>query len=194
MISSNAFLGIAASVIGIIAYVPYFRGIFSGKTKPHAFSWLVWSVLTGISFAIQLVEGGGPGAWPIGITSVACSAVFILALIKGDRSFPFFDWASLTVAFVALALWLVTSEPIPSVILICMTDAVGYFPSFRKGFLKPFEETATTFALDEVKLILSLFALDTFSIATTLYPLVILILNGLYVLMLLIRRVQLKKS
>src|SRR5580698_5703228 len=59
-------LGASAILIGCISYVPYFRTIFSGKTKPHAFSWLVWGILTAIAFGGQIVGKGGAGAWVTG--------------------------------------------------------------------------------------------------------------------------------
>ncbi len=78
------FLGYLAVIIGIVSYVPYITNIFRGKTKPHAFSWLVWSVLTGIAFAAQVVEHGGAGSWITGSTALTCVVIFILALFKGN--------------------------------------------------------------------------------------------------------------
>jgi hypothetical protein len=79
-------LSTLAIIISIIAYIPYFRDIFKGKTKPHAFSWLIWSVMLTIAFIAQLVEEGGAGAWVTGATAILCSAVFTLALFKGGEA------------------------------------------------------------------------------------------------------------
>jgi hypothetical protein len=181
-------LGALAVAIGLAGYVPYFRDIFRGKTKPHAFSWLVWSVLTGIAFAAQVTENAGAGSWITGITALACFAIFLLALVRGQRSFPVFDWISLIIAFVSMLLWWVTKEPTVSVILVSLIDAIGFLPTFRKGFQKPFEETAITFALSAIKFIPALIALETYTISTWLYPASLVLMNGLFVIMLLIRR------
>jgi hypothetical protein len=54
-----ALIAVAMTITG---YFFYFRDIFASKTKPHAFSWLVWAVLTGIAFFGQLSDNAGPGA------------------------------------------------------------------------------------------------------------------------------------
>lgn len=81
------FLGYLAVVIGIVSYIPYITNIFRGKTKPHAFSWLVWAVLTGIAFAAQIVENGGAGTWVIEATALTCMVIFILALFMCNSFF-----------------------------------------------------------------------------------------------------------
>ena len=51
----HAVIGGAATVIGVVGYVPYFRDIFRGTTKPHPFSWFLWALLAGIAFAAAVV-------------------------------------------------------------------------------------------------------------------------------------------
>ena len=75
-------LGAVAIIIGFISYLPYFRDIFKGKTKPHAFSWLIWAILTAIGFAGQISDNAGPGSWALGFT-----ALFIWFITKGRNSY-----------------------------------------------------------------------------------------------------------
>jgi hypothetical protein len=191
MIDYKESLGLIAILIGLVSYVPYFINIFRGKTKPHAFSWLIWAVLTGIAFAAQVTEKGGAGSWVTGVTALACFFIFVLALFKGFRHFPVFDWLTLAIACVSIIIWKLTNDPTISVILITVIDAIGFLPTFRKGFMRPFEETATTFTLSAIKFVPALFALESFTIATWLYPASLVLMNGLFVCMLLIRRKQL---
>ena len=55
MLEYKIILGVAAVLIGIAAYIAYFRNIFAGKTKPHAFSWLVWGIPALETFSIATV-------------------------------------------------------------------------------------------------------------------------------------------
>ena len=194
MLDYKDILGGSAVVIAYIGYALYFRDLLKGTTKPHAFSWLIWGILTGIGFAAQLVEHGGPGAWVTGADMFACGVIFVYALKKGDRHFVRFDWISLFGAFVALLLWWFTHDPTFSVVLITIIDIFGYLPTFRKGFYRPYEETATTYACSSLKFWVALMALQTFSLATWLYPLYLAIANGIFTSMLLIRRRQLRLS
>ncbi len=38
-------LTILSIALIFVGYIPYIRDIFRGKTHPHVFSWIVWSIL-----------------------------------------------------------------------------------------------------------------------------------------------------
>ncbi|MBI2091913.1 MAG: hypothetical protein HYY43_03490 [Deltaproteobacteria bacterium] len=193
MIEYKIFLGCLSTFIAVAGYIVYFRQIFSGKVKPHAFSWFTWGLIVSIAFAAQFTEQGGAGAWVTGFTALACFATFVLALIKGNRSFSKLDWSFLTVALLAILLWWLTKNPTLSVILIALADAAGgILPTIRKSYYRPNEEGAALFALSAVKWVPALFALESFSLATWLYPASLIFTNTLVVLVILARRQQLK--
>lgn len=184
----KAVLGVIAVVISIFGYVPYFRDIISGKTKPHAFSWLVWGVLNAIAFAGQVHGKGGAGVWAVGLTAVVLFAIFILSLIKGEKNIKPFDWLCLAGAGVSLLLWAVTKEPLGSIILITVVDAFGFLPTVRKAYNKPHQETLITYEINTLKYLLVVLALQNYTLITTLFPLAVAIMNALFVGMLIIRR------
>lgn len=192
MIEYKIILGILAVMTGIFAYIAYFRNIFSGRTKPHAFSWLVWGILTAIAFFAQISGGAGPGAWVTGTTILICLAIFFVALFKGEKDFPFADWLCLAGAAAALLAWFLTKNPTLSVILIVITDALAFIPTYRKGFFKPYEETATSFALNGLKFVFAIPALNSINIITALYPAYLILANWIFVGMLLFRRNAIK--
>jgi hypothetical protein len=190
--SYKELLGIIATVIAFFSYIPYIRDILKGKTKPHAFSWLVWSILTFIAFFGQLAGGGGAGSWVNGITAIVCFIIFIFGIVKGRTNIVFIDWISLLGAFIAIIFWFITKGPLFSVILITIIDALGYFPTFRKSFHKPHDETLITYFLSALKYVFALFALSTISVVTALFPLYLVIANSAFVVMVLIRKKQLR--
>lgn len=186
-------LGLLAVIIGFIGYVPYFRTIFNGKTKPHAFTWLVWGVLTGIAFVGQVVGEGGAGAWVTGFTALVSFTIFALALVKGKKDFPKADWLCLGGCILALALWAFTNDPLSAIILITVIDALAFAPTFRKSHSKPYSEPAFTYALSGLKFLIALFALQELSLVTVLYPASLVIMNGAFVILLLVQRKRLAK-
>jgi hypothetical protein len=186
-------LGIIASLIALVSYIPYFRDIFKGKTKPHAFSWLVWSILTFIAFFGQLAGGAGAGAWVNGVTAIICFIIFIFGIQKGRGTIVFIDWISLVGAFVAILFWFITKGPLLSIILVTLTDALGFFPTFRKSFINPHEETLSTYFLSGLKYIFALLALDNVSVVTALFPSYLIIANWIFVVMIVFRKKRLKR-
>ena len=183
-------IGLVAIGIAIISYIPYFRDIFAGKTKPHAFSWLVWGVLNAIVFAGQLADGGGAGSWVVGFTAVVTLSIFFIALKKGEKDIKFFDWFCLVGAVIAIIPWLITKDPLLSVILVTVIDLLGFIPTIRKSYSKPHQETLITYILSIVKYGLAIIALQKYSIVTVLFPLAMVAVHIFFVTLLIIRRQQ----
>ena len=184
-------LVVVGVVITFIAYIPYFRDIFDGKTKPHAFTWLIWSLLTAIAFSAQVSDGGGIGSVILGITAVISFIIFLIALKVGKKNIVKVDWIFLFGSLLALVIWFLTEDPFWSVILITIIDAVAFAPTFRKAYIDPYTETLSTFLLSAIKFIFAIAALEAYTTVTVLYPLSLVFANGLFVLLLIIRRKQL---
>ncbi len=194
MFDYKIILGLIAVVIALAGYIPYFKDIFRGKTKPHAFTWLVWASLTGIAFFGQLFDGGGAGAWVTGFTALVSFVIFFLAIGRGEKNITPSDKWSLSGAVVALILWFLTDSPLGSVILITLIDALGFYPTFRKSYHKPHEETMLTFFLSGLKFIIAIIALQNYSVVTYLYPASLVLMNFIFVGLLIVRRKQQKNE
>lgn len=185
-------LGFVTIAIALVSYSFYFKGIFFGNTKPQPFSWFIWSVLSAVAFAAQLTANAGPGAWITGFTAVACLIISIIASFKMDWRFRALDWLSLFAALAALLLWHYTNSSDLAVVLVSLAYALGFVPTFFKGYNKPGEETAVTFALNSIKFGISLIALNSFSVTTWFYPATLFLLNCIFSIFLLVRRREIK--
>lgn len=184
----NVFLGAVTIIIAAVSYSIYFRDVISGRTKPHAFTWLIWSSLNTFVFYAQYINNGGPGAWVTGAAAIANGIIFLLALRFGERNVTMLDWICLFIAVLALGTWIIYPDGELSMLLACAVLFVGFIPTFRKSIRKPHEETAVTFALNSVKFFIALFALSTISITTASYPFSLFVLNGFFAIFLLTRR------
>lgn len=181
-------LGYIALFITCIQYIPYVRGIFLGTTRPHAFSWFIWAVLTGIAFFAQVQDGAGAGAWVTGFTALTCTAISILAVFKGEKDIKASDWATFLVGLAAIPLWLIMDNPLYAVILITVIDALAFWPTVRKSWHKPHEEYLFTYTLSALKFMFGCLALENITWVTALYPFSLVVLNGGFVMMAMARR------
>jgi hypothetical protein len=184
----HAVLGFVAVVIGVIGYIPYYRDILRGTTKPHPFSWLGFGILNGITFIAQVVSGGGFGTWVTAITTISTFGIAILAFIHGDKGITIFDWICFAGALVGIIFWKLTSNPLWAVIIVTIADLLAFAPTFRKAFLRPYEETISLYALSVLKYAISLGALAVFNVTTALFPATLVISNGSFVVLLILRR------
>lgn len=188
MMFTNEIIGILAIVVGVISEASYLRSIFKGGTKPHLFTWLIWSILCTIGYFAQLTDNAGPGAWALGFTALLSWLNTGLSFRYGEKEITRTDKLALAASLIAIILWLFTDDPLWSVILISAIDVVGFYPTIRKSWRKPFEENLTAYYFANLKLGLSLFALNSITIVTALYPLTIVVTNSLFLLMCHIRR------
>ena len=184
-------IGFSAVLLGIVSQGIYLRSIFQGKTKPHLFTWLVWTIIAGIGYAAQVFDNAGPGSWVMGVTSLACALTALLCLKYGEKTFTRGDKIALVASLTAIVPWVLTDHPLGSVILISIIDIVAFYPTIRKSWMKPGEENLTAYNLASVKLFLSLFAMTNFTVTTTLYPIAIVFINTAFVVMCVMRRKKL---
>ncbi|HEX6258500.1 MAG TPA: hypothetical protein VFZ48_03405 [Candidatus Saccharimonadales bacterium] len=184
-------IALMSVVLTLIGYFYYFRDIFAHKTKPHAFSWLVWGALTALAFAGQLSDNAGPGAWITGVTALVSFVIFGLALKRGEKDITTSDKWNLGAAAFALLLWCFTSDPLLSVIIITIVDFLGFLPTIRKSYKKPYEETLIHYILAGLKFALAIVALDNYTLVTWLYPASLVAANLFFVVMSVVQRKRL---
>lgn len=186
-------IGILAITIAVISYIPYFKDLFAGKTKPHAFSWLIWGVINAVVFAGQITNGGGAGSWVVGFTALVTLTIFVLALSRGEKNITTFDWGCLVGALFAMIPWLLTKDALLSVILVTFIDLLGFIPTIRKSYWQPFQETLSTYVLSTLKYLLAVIALQSYTFVAILFPATMVIVHIFFVSLLIVRRKQLRK-
>lgn len=191
MESIKPILGIVAVCLGLAAYAIYIHSTVKDKIKPHAFSWLLWTLTTAIVFTAQFMKGGGAGSWSTGFTCTVCLAIGIISLFKYDKRYTLSDILFISIAVLALLPWFFTKNPTISVVLIASIDVLGYGPTLRKSYYYPDEEKAISFGLNAVKHFFSFMALGNYIVATWIYPASQIFMNSLVVVLILIRRKQL---
>lgn len=187
-LTTQEILGGIAFLIGLVGHSFYVVSILQNKTKPHLFTWLVWGIITGIAYAAQISDNAGPGSWQMGVSSFLCLMTAAMALKWGEKEITRGDKIALAASLIAIIPWLITKNPLGSVILISIIDCVAYYPTFRKSWNKPHEENLTTYLMANLKISISLFALLNFTLITALYPIVLIIANGAFIIMCIVRR------
>lgn len=186
-------IGIVAVALTFIGYVPYIRDVINGKTLPHVYSWFLWGLVTFIAFALQLTAGAGTGAYVTLAASLMCITVFFLGMkSNGKRDITKTDTIFFILAIVALGFWLVAKQPVISTFLTTGIDLLGFAPTIRKSWNKPHSETLSFYFLNTLRFMLAVFSLKTYTIVSALYPVAWIFGNGLFALLLLIRRKQVK--
>ncbi len=188
MISYKVFISIITVILTFVGYIPYIQDILKKKTTPHAFTWAVWTLAGFIAYALQVVGGAGVGSWALLAACIVCFVIFILSLRIGSKDITFSDAIFFILALISLFLWLVIKQPVWSVILATAVELLGFVPTIRKSWNKPYSETLFTYEVCIFRHGLSLFALQKFNVLTALYPLAWTAANIIFTVILITRR------
>lgn len=188
MIDIKIFSGIVAGVVGVFCFVPYFRDIFFHKTKPHIYTWLIWSLLQGTSVFIMLYGGAGIGVLPFVIGTILCGSIFVLSFKYGTKNITLIDTICLIGALVALIFYIFLHDPMLSIVLVSVIDFIGFIPTFRKSYIEPKTETAFTYLVSAISSVLAIGALLNYSLITMLYPITLILTDMMCWFIIVLRR------
>lgn len=181
-------LWIIASTIG---FWFYFKDLFYGKTKPHIFTWFLWALMWYIGFGIQITNNWWLGSYIMLYFSIMPTIVFLYALRSGSRNIAKIDYLFLLLAIIAILFWLILDLAYVSIILLLSIDSMAYLPTFRKSYMKPYEETVILYVLVNIWYIASIVTFDSLVFENYWYPAGLIIVNFIFVSFILIRRKQL---
>jgi len=185
----KSILGVVATGLVFLGYVPYLRDIVRGKTKPHMYSWFLWGFVTFIVFALQVSDGAGTGAFVTLAAALMCVVVMVMGFFYKSRvEVTKIDTVFLVLTLIALGLWLIAKQPVLSAILATVIDVLGFAPTVRKSWNRPYTETLVFYYLNSFRFGLAVVSLQRYSLVTALYPITWLAANALFALMLVARR------
>ena len=177
-----------AVVISLVGYIPYLLGIKKGTNKPHAYSWLVWTLVTWIIFATQVASGAGWGSAIYVVTGLICTVILYFSFTVGEKNRTPADLVMLCLALVSIPIWLLSKSPNASIVLVTLIDLFAFGPTIRKCWNKPNEEALISHTIAGVKYAVSILALAQYNFGTVFYPTVLVCVNLTFTLFVLWRR------
>lgn len=183
-------LGAIAVALTFVAYVPYYRDIIKGKTHPHVYSWTLWGLLTIMIVALQIKGGAGAATYVTASAGLLCIGVIVLSLKNGKKDITLSDTIVAILSLIAMGFWLIADRPVVSIILVVIADLLAFVPTVRKSWHKPHTETLSLYVTNTVRFAIAVVAVKNFTLLAVLWPITWTVTNGLFSLMLLIRRKQ----
>jgi hypothetical protein len=181
-------LGLLSVALAVLAAVIYIAQTLRGEVRPHPLSWFLFGILSLTGYLVQRDEGARQGSWTLLAMTIICFTFVAASVARGERSFSRQEWAFVAAAGAVFVLYMFTRDANVAAGLTTAIDALGYGPTFVRGWSRPWKDSATSFALNGVKFVPSLMAMDPISFATSSYPATLLVLNMAVTIMLLWRR------
>jgi hypothetical protein len=181
-------LGLLSVALAIVAAVIYIAQTVRGEVRPHPLSWFLFGILSLTGYLVQRDEGARQGSWTLLAMTLICFLFVIVSVVRGERSFSRREWAFLIAGGAVFVVYLFTKQANVAAALTTLVDALGYGPTFVRGWSQPKKDSVASFALNGVKFVPSLMAMDPISFATSSYPATLMVLNAAVAIMLVMRR------
>jgi hypothetical protein len=181
-------LGILSVALAVLAAVIYIAQTLRGDVRPHPLSWFLFGVLSLTGYLVQRDQGARQGSWTLLAMTVICFLFVAVSVARGERTFSRTEWAFVAAAGAVFVLYLFTRDANVAAAMTTAIDALGYGPTFTRGWSFPRKDSVTSFAINGAKFVPSLMAMDPISFATSSYPATLLVLNAAVAMMLLVRR------
>lgn len=181
---------IIAALLAIAGNVPYLIEIVKGRVQPHAYTWFVWSIVSGVVFFGQVAKGAGIGALPTAASEIFTIIIFFFSLKYGFKHITKTDTVFLVVALLGIIPWILTKDPTLSVIIVVAIDVIAFVPTLRKAWVEPKTESPILYFTNVVRHVLALFSLEAYNVATMLHSIAMITTNTLMTAILAISRMK----
>lgn len=163
---------VVATIIALVAYIPYLIDMFRGKNKPHLYTWISIFLITAVVAYIQVIGGAGIGAIPTILGVVIDGIILFYCFRFGTKDVIFMDKICLAISLVGIVAYAVLyDQPVIALAIVTVAEIVSFIPTFRKTRNDPYSESLPSYYLLMVKLILILVALEQYNLLTVSYSL-----------------------
>lgn len=168
---------VLAVLVNTYAFYPYLRDIFSKQTKPHTYTWLIWTITQGTAVAGLWYGHGNLGSIELAIGTFFVFFIFLLSLFRGTKNITYSDTIILIISLLAVFVWWKLNNPILAVFMVTGIDIFGTIPTIRKSWIDPHSETMISWGLFSLANFLSILALGSYNLLTVTYLSAITILD-----------------
>lgn len=173
----KSILAFIAALVAFGGNVPYLRDAITKRVRPHPYTWLVWTIVSGITLFGQIAKGAGIGALPTAVAELFTIVIFVYSLRYGFKHVVKSDNYYLAAALFGLIPWFLTKDPTWSVVIAVSIDLIAFTPTIRKTYRQPATETPALYAANVLRHILTLFSLQSYNVATTLHSIAMITTN-----------------
>lgn len=186
MFNYTELLGLLAGILAFISFFVYYVSIFRKKTIPNQTTWLILTVVGILIAASYYSVGARDTIWVPVAYILGPLITFILSLKYGVKSWSLFDKTCLILSAVSILVWLLSGNPLFTLLINIFIDFLGILPTVRKTYMDPISEDLLTWILVTIESILNLLAISEWNFSIYIYPIYMLFFNSLIMLLILL--------
>ena len=167
-----------------------------GKSRPHVYSWLIWTIVNAVVWFNQLTHGAGPGAWSTLMMMILSGIIFVISVHqwktgRADHKLTTMDQWCFGGAIVSIIFLIIYNTGPLSILAATITDGLAYASTLRKIWSHPQSEPASNYSLNTIRQAIVITAIGSYNFVTLIFPLSLIFLNLITVTLIFIRTRQL---
>lgn len=162
--------GRLSGLVFLSAFVPYFYTSLIGKTRPNRASWWIWAVLGFLILASYKLAGATDTIWMAVAGAIGPCAIAIVSIWRGEGGATKRDLSCIVLTAIGLLLWGQTSDAFIGLLLFLFADLMAAIPTVVKAWYEPEGEDPLSWLLWSIGSSLNVYALSSWDIQVSLYP------------------------
>ncbi|OGL77525.1 hypothetical protein A3J43_02775 [Candidatus Uhrbacteria bacterium RIFCSPHIGHO2_12_FULL_54_23] len=178
----SALIGKGAGVISFVEYFIYIAAILRGTTKPNRATWWVLTLVNVMIVASYWSSGARNTIWVAVSYVVGTLIIAILSIKYGEGKWERLDRVCLFGSVGSFLVWMILRSPFYALAVNVFIDFLALIPTVVKSYLRPWAEDKLAWTLTFVASVLNIFALESWDIAISLYPVYLLLINTIVAL------------
>ena len=180
-------------LLGLTAYISYFRAVFHKKTKPQLYTWLLWSLLAIIATIVQIKNNAGWGILVPCLMAISNTSLTLISLKHGHKHLSQKDLILLIATFITLMVWYFVKNDFVAILLVVTIDSIGFYFTWKKSYYHPYSEDLTSYVIWTWEFLCALLAIEDKNFINIFHPLLLTCTEFAFVIFLLWRRKIIKK-
>lgn len=156
----------------------YVYDTIKGKTKPNRVTWWIWALAPLIATCAAVSDWVTWAVLPVFISGFMPLMIFISSFYNKNSFWKLWklDYFCLFTAFLAIILWIVTSNPLLAIIFSVLADLFAAIPTIIKIYKYPETETVYTFMAWLISSLSAFLVIETWRMEEYLFPLYLAIM------------------
>lgn len=147
MTNIQVLFGTFATILAIVQAVPYVYSILIRETKPSRSSYTIWLANESVLVLGLLASGATTTVGLYAILLVNSLIIFLLSMRYGVGGLKPLDLACMTLATLAIMIWITTDNAALAVYACLASSVIGYIPTISKCYRKPETENKLSWGI-----------------------------------------------
>ena len=186
-INLHQFSGVASGILTLAGLLLYTKSVVAGPTKPSQATWTIWAINALLLLTSYDASGAKETVWLAAGYAAGLAIISLLTIKFGEKGWNRLDRFCLLGAAMGGFLWWITGSPLTALSASLIIDLFGVIPTIQKSWYHPEEEDKLAWSILLWGGLMSLLAIEKWSLVIIAYPIQITVTTAIIVLFLFFR-------